>query len=397
MNDTGSTSVRAVDDSTSETEIFPFNLTGVRRLLFWWGIWTFLGLLQAARLYVAYNSGDEIYISWAQACTWALADLYIWGLLSLVIFRITRFTSFTSKTWPRDLLIHLGSAFILGAVQLFLYSIAYRPLGELFWHKVGQSVEWTLLTLWQDLMFGKMHAAVLTYFLIAFIYFTLQYHARYRDAEQRRALLQSQLVTAQLDALKMQLHPHFLFNTLNAITALIHSDPEAADRMTARLSDLLRVTLDSEAVQEVPLRKELEFLESYLDIQRMRFGDRLRVKLEAAPECLDAYVPNMILQPLVENAVQHGIAPRTEPGVIGVSVQRTGDVLQLQVYDDGPGLHSTEADSQESGRGISNTRRRLQQLYDNRQTFALRNGSAAGLQVIMTIPFHTQPVSAEAK
>jgi signal transduction histidine kinase len=381
----------------SQSDVFPFDLKGVRRLLFWWGIWTFLGLLQAARLYVVYYSDGEQLISWAQACTWALADWYLWGLLSLVIFRLTRATLFTSSSWRRDVGVHLGAALVVGAAQLFLYSLVYRPLGTLFWHQVGMSQEWTTWSMYESLFRGKMHAAVLTYFLIAFIYFTLQYHARYRAADQRRAELQAQLVTAQLDALKMQLHPHFLFNTLNAITALIHSDPETADRMTARLSDLLRVTLDSEAVHEVPLRKELEFLESYLDNQRMRFGERLRVKLDAAPDTLDAYVPNMILQPLVENAVQHGVAPRTLPGLVGIRAQRTGDRLHLEVYDDGPGLDTKRKAAVESGRGISNTRSRLQQLYAQEHGFDLQNGTDAGLTVTISIPFHTQPVSSEPK
>jgi len=383
--------------SEKQGEVFPFHLTGVRQLLFWWGIWTFMGLLQAARLYVVYYSDGQQLISWAQACTWALADWYLWGLLSLVIFTLTRATPFTSNSWRRDIAIHLAAAFAIGAIQLLLYSLVYQPLGMLFSHEVGQSQEWNVWTLYQDLMRGKMHAAVLTYFLIAFIYFTLQYHARYRAADQRRAALQAQLVTAQLDALKMQLHPHFLFNTLNAITALIHSDPDTADRMTARLSDLLRVTLDSEAVHEVPLRKELEFLESYLDIQRMRFGEKLQVKLDAASDTLDAYVPNMILQPLVENAVQHGVAARTQPGVVGVRAQRKGGRLHLEVYDDGPGLDSERKAAAKSGRGISNTQSRLQQLYAQEHEFELRNGTSSGLTVTISIPFHTQPVSSGLK
>ena len=131
-------------------------------------------------------------------------------------------------------MLHLLAAPLIGAIQLFFYTVVYRPLGTLFWHKVGMSFDWTLLLLYEDLLRGKLHAAVLTYFLIAFIYFTLRYNAQFRAAEARQAQLQAQLATARLDALKMQLHPHFLFNTLNAITSLIHTNPAAADEMNSK-------------------------------------------------------------------------------------------------------------------------------------------------------------------
>src|SRR5262249_33214524 len=151
-------------------------------------------------------------------------------------------------------------------------------------------------------------------------------------------VLESQLTQAQLQVLRMQLQPHFLFNTLNAISALMHQDVELADQMLARLADLLRSTLETSGTQEVPLKQELEFVELYLEIEQARFGPRLVVSQDAEAETMDAFVPNLILQPLVENAIRHGIAPRPENGHIEIRTRRVGDLLQVQVIDDGPGL-----------------------------------------------------------
>jgi signal transduction histidine kinase len=357
----------------------------------WLGVWTFMGLLQAARLYIVYHSDGEQLISWAQAMTWALADWYLWGLMSFIIVPVTRRTPFLRSTWLRDFVVHLLCALGVGALQLALYAFVYEPLGTWFEHQVGTSHTRTYLVLYEDLLRGKLHGAVLTYLLIAFVAFALRYAAQYRAAEQRREQLETRLVQARLDALKMQLHPHFLFNTLNAITALIHSDPEAADRMTSRLAELLRATLDSEAVQEVSLRQELEFLEGYLDIQRMRFGARLGIAMNIAPDTLDGYVPNLILQPLVENAVQHGIAPRSGPGTVRVSARKSGDRLLLEVNDDGAGLSASDGPLTSKGRGLSNTRDRLRQLYGDAQDFAVENGAGAGVRVRIDIPFRRAP------
>src|SRR5256885_1287998 len=169
------------------------------------------------------------------------------------------------------------------------------------------------------------------------------YYQRYREGELRAS-------QAQLQALKMQLHPHFLFNALHAISALVHRDPEAADKMIARLGDFLRLTLDASATQEVPLRRELEFLNCYLEIERVRFNDRLTTSLEVDPRVLDCRVPNLILQPLVENAIRHGVSQRAAPGHVRVRAERRGDALLLQVSDNGAGL-STAAPTRRATKG----------------------------------------------
>src|SRR6185436_5586311 len=159
------------------------------------------------------------------------------------------------------------------------------------------------------------------------------------ERELRASQLEARLAQSRLQVLKMQLHPHFLFNTLNAISELIHRDPESADRMLMDLSDLLRLSLENLEVQEIPLYKELEFLGKFLEIEQMRFHDRLTVDMQISPETLDASVPNMILQPLVENAIKHGIAPRSGGGRIDIHAVRSNGHLEINVSDDGLGVH----------------------------------------------------------
>jgi LytS/YehU family sensor histidine kinase len=217
----------------------------------------------------------------------------------------------------------------------------------------------------------------------------LDYYRKYREREKRATQLEAQLVQAQLQALKMQLHPHFLFNTLHSISALLHEDAEAADRMIARLGEFLRLTLEDTGQQEVTLQKELEFLKCYLDIERIRFQDRLTVRYDIDPETLDALVPNLMWQPIVENAIRHGIAPRSGAGCIELRSKRLGPKLQLQVKDDGPGLRNEPGSGGDlnEGVGLANTRNRLRQLYGRNHWLGLCNGLDKGLVVTLEIPF----------
>src|SRR5262249_40591374 len=199
--------------------------------------------------------------------------------------------------------------------------------------------------------------------------------------ELKASQLEARLAQAQLQALKMQLHPHFLFNTLHAISALMRKDVEEADRMITRLSDLLRLTLENVGAQEATLRQELEILGRYLEIEQRRFGDRLQVKMEIEPETLDARAPNLILQPLVENAIRHGIAPRSAPGLIEIRASRAGDKLELQVRDNGVGLPTDHREPIKEGVGLANTRARLEQLYGAAYRFEVNNFYRCGMIV----------------
>ncbi len=205
------------------------------------------------------------------------------------------------------------------------------------------------------LLILDFHGGVIMYWTVLCLQHAIQYYNRYREREKqalrlevRAAELQGQLVPAQLSALKSQLHPHFLFNTLNAIMVLVRQQRGAqAEEMLGRLSDLLRCVLENVEVQEVPLRRELEYLDLYLAIEQVRFQDRLRIEIETGPGTLDAAVPHMVLQPIVENAIRHGIGRSSAAGKIRISAARTGATLEISVQDDGPGLKPSR-----SGQGI---------------------------------------------
>jgi two-component system, LytTR family, sensor kinase len=228
------------------------------------------------------------------------------------------------------------------------------------------------------------------YWVIVSIVHALAYSRRSRERELKAIELEARLGQAKLDALRMQLHPHFLFNTLNAISTLVHRDPNAADEMIGNLSELLRATLDS-SEQEIPLRQELEFLDRYLDIQKVRFGDRLRLAKEIDATALEARVPTLILQPLVENAVRHGIEPQTGVGLVQIRVRRDGDALRVSVHDNGAGPKTGAP--QREGIGLANTRQRLEQLYGKQAHLTLTTSDESGFNAELEIPFHESPAA----
>jgi hypothetical protein len=231
------------------------------------------------------------------------------------------------------------------------------------------------------------------YLVIASLAHSFVYFRRAQQRDRRALELETNLAQARLQALRTQLHPHFLFNTLNAISTLVHTAPNLADDMIGNLSTLLRLSLDSATEQEVPLGRELDFLDRYLDIEQIRFGKRLQIEKNIAAESRAAMVPTFILQPLVENAIRHGIEPQVSPGVIKIEARRDGEILRVTISDTGvglPELAGAETNLTE-GIGLSNTRARLQSLYPARHRFSLRNAEAGGCVAELEIPFHTQP------
>ena len=225
---------------------------------------------------------------------------------------------------------------------------------------------------------------LIIYSLIIGGHYGYQYYRGFRERELRSVELETLLARADLQNLKAQLQPHFLFNTLNTISVLMRRDPLAANQTLVRLSDLLRLSLNNVGAQEVSLREEMNFLDGYLEIEATRFQDRLRVRRWIEPETLAAAVPTLILQPLVENAVKHGIARKPGSGTIEITVQRENTHLRLEVRDDGPGLPKSQTDQ---GMGLAITRRRLRQLYGAQCDFRISERSEGGVQVTISIPF----------
>lgn len=322
---------------------------------------------------------------WVQLPVLNLAYWYVPALFAPLIMRVALRYELGRASWWQQLAVH-GTGAIAYSVAHTMAMFALRALlGEVvggppaaptrpFWVRAGseyfKQFDWQLMT--YLFLVGLAHALA------------------YSRESQRRALeasqLETRLVEAQLQSLQRQLHPHFLFNTLNTIAGLIRTNVNAADAMLDQLGDLLRMALQTSTQQEVPLELELEALRKYLDIEQTRFGSRLTVRLHIDPETLDAVVPNLLLQPLVENAVRHGIAPYSRPGSLAIESSREGDRLMLHVWDSGYGVAPDRLAALNSGVGLANTRARLEHLYRGAYTFTFAN-VAEGFRVTVGLPY----------
>jgi len=341
--------------------------------LLWFGFWTLIGLSFAFQFHIS-SAKAGLEVTWKQAVGYALGDWYVFAALSIPVVWLARRFDFESGHRRRSLAVHLPGS--------LLFSLAYMVLraGIGRWQSEASFAE-----AFQPLLVKTWHFNLLIYWVIVAVSFAFNYYRKYRERELRAVELEKRLAQAKLQALQMQLNPHFLFNTLHSISSLMHQDTEAADRMIVRLSDLLRAALESSDTQEVTLREELDILERYLGIEQIRFGNRLTVKMDIAPGTLDARVPNFILQPLVENAICHGIEPHAKPGRIELRARCAAGVLTLEVCDNGAGLRPDEP--AEEGVGLSNTRARLRTRYGEAHGFELRTAPGGGLLVRLSIPF----------
>jgi len=342
------------------------------------GFWTLLGLSFACQNYFA-SIASENPIAWRRALKSALSDWYLMGALFYPTLWVSRRFQVTRLTQWRRIMALLVCGAIFSVVHLVLY-VLVRAV-------VYPEDKFAFLESFGFWFVRRFHGNVFYYLTFVVVGHALDYYRQLRERELRAAELEGRLSQAQLQALKMQLQPHFLFNTLNTISEMIHEDPAAADRMITALSDLLRSTLDNTGRQHVLLRQELEFLSRYLQIEQGRLGERLAVDLDISPETLDASVPNLILQPIVENAIRHGIAPYAKAGRVTIESRRRDGVLELRVRDTGPGLADLSLREIGKGIGLANTEARLQRLYGPRFVFELSTGKAGGVSVLLAIPF----------
>lgn len=302
-----------------------------------------------------------------------LTYYWLWGLVTpLVILAAQRFR-FEPGSWTRSIAAHAAISIGVTALQFILAESVLRLIGKRSSMEFWPQVRFSFLTNFQS--------ALPTYFLILFAWLAFDYYAKFRDREVRSAQLAAQLSAAQLQALKMQLKPHFLFNTLNSISSLMYIDVDAADEMLVRLSEFLRMTVDRELEQEVPLMQELDFVRRYLEIEKVRFEDRLQVSFDIEDEASAARVPALVLQPLIENAIHHGIGSRPEGGSIAITANREHDQLHIRVADDGIG-----AGEPRERVGLANTRARVEQFF-GRLSFATAPSGGAVVDIVM--PFRT--------
>jgi len=326
----------------------------------------------------------------------SIAEYLLWALLTPVVFWLVRRYPLERDTWARRLALHLALAFAVAAAAEVFRLLVFQALLPHFTDEIPRRLRRRLQP-GAAIAHLQFLDELVIYLAVLAAGFARDYFLRYRErqAEAARLLaetarLSGQLADARLSALRMQLNPHFLFNTLHAVSALVERDPAGVRRIIARLSTLLRRTLDESTPAEVPLRDELDFLRDYLDIQRVRFQGSLDVAEEIEAGALDALVPNLILQPLVENAVEHGVS-RVEHGAgrLTVRARRAGDRLVLDVEDNGPGLSDEAAERSAQGVGLRNTRARLDALYGPAAALALGPAPGGGTRATITLPFHT--------
>ena len=358
------------------------------RLAIIWGIWTFIGLVFTLQFYfAAYRSSrpmpfvDAAYMQMIWAYLFALATpLVLWTVPRMPLER---------DNWVRSALLHIPISIVL---SVLLTAMGHVLIWLRWYWPEGKPLTLEGVT---RFVINNFTEAIGIYMLIALSGYAFSYYRRFREGQVKTLQLEAQLYQAQLDALKMQLHPHFLFNTLHSISALLNKDAAAARKMLTRLGDFLRLTLENSGSQEVTLRQEMEFLGCYLEIERIRFQDRLVTNVDVAQQALNAKVPNLILQPIVENAIRHGIAPRSTQGLIEIEAKQRNGRLRIQVRDNGPGLsaHRTSENVFKKGLGLSNTETRLEQLYGSAHSFHLSNNPDGGLIVTLEIPFHLDGVA----
>jgi signal transduction histidine kinase len=344
--------------------------------------WTLLGFLNVSQTYFMRTTLGRPFDFW-EALVYGLTDWYIWAALAPVVWFLGRWFPLEQGRWVRHLPLHVVFSFICAFVTTLLF---YPVMSFMSAHmEVPQP-------LWKRLEFSFMrevHLYLWVYWAILGVGHAIDYYRRFRERELSAAQLEARLAEAQLQVLKMQLDPHFLFNTLHAVTALVHKSPDSAEVMLARLSEMLRMSLEASNTHEVPLRDELQMLEPYLEIQRIRFGNRLSVEVKIDSETANALVPNLILQPLVENAIRYGIEPQAGAGLIRIEAKREGKLIRIRIADNGPGLPATGGDSIREGVGISNTKARLRHLYGSSGEFSISNALPRGAVIALGIPCRT--------
>ncbi len=352
--------------------------------------WSFFGLYMFSQGMAQKILSHDPHPWWHHLLSWMVGVWLMFALTPVVLWLGRRFP-LDRKPYLRRIATHLPISLVFGFGELAVEAVILRWLGV--FPDFMNSYPATLVFL---LIIGY-HQSVLTYWMILAVQYGFGWYNRYEERRQealrlqlRSSQLESQLAQAHLGALKMQLQPHFLFNTLNTIMVLVRQQKgHEAEEMLARLSDLLRCVLEDVQAQEVPLTRELEYLQLYLSIEQVRFQDRLHVDVAADPGVLDAALPHMALQPIVENAIRHGIGRSSTAGSISITACRVNDTVEIKIQDDGPGLAPAPVNgSAGRGIGLANTRARLRELYGDGAALTVENAQQGGVVATMVLPFH---------
>lgn len=360
---------QARDPSRGDTQIE----SGVPRwrvVLLIWLIPASIAVLQSVASYA---------LRGALAAEWPYAALQFprwmsWALVTPMVFSLARRFPIRSPGLVKAVAVHFLAAMLISAVIETVWLQASIMVSQRL--NPAETVNMSMAAIVSITVLSRILGALFTYAALLGVAVAMQYQQRLREREIQAVELQAQVANAQVHALKMQVHPHFLFNTLHAVTVLIREDPLMAVRMVTRLGDLLRLTLSRAQSAEVSLGKELEILMLYLEIERIRFQDRLQVNYDVDPAVVGAQLPDLILQPLVENAIKHGIGARAGRGVIDVKARREGTWLVVEIHDDGAGLRKNQI--QHDGIGLATTRARLERMYGREHEFSLSSRDAGG-------------------
>ena len=352
----------------------------------WAGIialWCFIGLVLSTEVYFNMRVSNPA-VRFGEVALPQFQRALFWALLAPLVMWWRRAVPLSAGRWIGGVSFHLAVSFaVMAAYYLVRIIWIYASMGESwqdFWSYAYRSY------------YGRNLIDMAYYWAVIGVADALQVRERYQRESLRAAQLESLLVEAELKALKHQLNPHFLFNTMNTIAVLVRENRnDDAVQLIARLSSLLRMTLENTRVQTVTLRQELEFLTRYLEIQAARFGDKLRFRTAIDSAAFDAVIPNLILQPAVENAILHGIAQKTTPGLVEITARVRDARLELEVRDDGPGFDISSDDLGREGIGLTNTRVRLERHYGKDFQMVLRSERGRGVTVAMVLPFQSSP------
>jgi signal transduction histidine kinase len=353
----------------------------------------FMALVNAGSMY-QFDRSLGRYASFAKEITLPLINYLIYAFLTPVIFGIAMRYPIQRSNWVRRTGLHVVASVAFTVAHVILRGLVY-PVWDprisnysyAVWnpHTHVFNIQWILF---ERLFFYNLVDDIFsTYLPVVLIAHAVWYQKMFKDRDLRTFELEAQLAKAHLQALKSQLQPHFLFNTLHSISTLMLTDVRAADSMIAHLSDLLRMSLENSEIQVTTVSRELEFLTGYLEIEKVRFADRLNIVLDVAPDALDAQIPHLLLQPLVENAVHHGISRRSSGGEIRIAVSCDAHNLYLRIRDNGPGLSDSGAGQPAIGLGLRATRERLQTLYGNKHSIDIRDAPEGGVEACVRIPF----------
>lgn len=388
------TAVVAADDPVAQSSV-------VRPSLVWglsFAVWTLVAFAATCSIYELFRSTGEA-MRFRDVLGLEFSQILAYAPLTPLVFFLSIRYPFQRRNWLRYSLLYFAGGLLFSVAHITLRGLT--PYAA--WDPKLHNWTWAIWN-WQTHQFGIRWSVFRTLFWnnvvdditgtyapIVLIAHAVSYYRKLRDRERQTSRLETQLTKAHLRALKSQLQPHFLFNTMHSISALMLTDVPAADRMMTRLSDLLRMSLENDGVQVTRLSRELEFVNGYLEIEKVRFGERLGVTLDIVPETLDAQVPHLLLQPLVENAVRHGVARLSANGKLRIAASHDGHNLLLAIRDNGPGLNGVESSAPKSGLGLRATRERLQTLYGGDQSLHVRNLPEGGVEVSVRIPFHLVP------